>query len=165
MSHWSTLLEAQILGVDHIAIAVRDLAESVAMYTDSLGYRLVDRRVTRGERTGMISAVLRLGPVTTVLVQGTEPESQVSRFIERFGPGVQHLALAVRDLEAAIDLLRDHGVAFETPIIDSAATRQIFTVRDGRFGVRYELIERRGEGFADDSVERLFRIMEAKEAV
>jgi methylmalonyl-CoA/ethylmalonyl-CoA epimerase len=165
MLAWNQLLEAQLLGVDHFAIAVRDLGESVALYTDCLGYQLVDQRVTRGERTGMVSAVLRLGPVTTVLVQGTEPESQVSRFIERFGPGVQHLALGIRDLDVAIEILSEHGIVFDTSIIESPTTRQIFTRRDPRIGVRIELIERRGEGFASDSVERLFRTLEALEAV
>lgn len=164
MTPWKTIMQAHALRIDHMALAVPDLDASVAHYRDRLGFALVDRRETRGARTGMRSAVMRLGDVTFVLIEGTEPASQVSRFVAEHGPGVQHVAIEVRDLDQVAAALGDAGVEFEVPMIESPFTRQLFTTRDAASGVRLELIERRGDGFDDRSIEALFRAMEAREA-
>lgn len=164
MKAWREILKAHVAGIDHIAIAVPDLDASVGFYRDLLGCEVLARRDTRGEKTSMTSAVVRLGQTTVVLVQGNEPDSQVSRFVEACGAGVQHIALAVDDLKAVAAALSESGVRFETPLIEGPHTRQIFTVRDAAIGVRIELIERRGDGFDDRSVEQLFRFMEARGA-
>lgn len=153
------------LGLDHIALAVPDLDASVALYRDVLGFAVINELETRGEHTGMQSAVMRLGGVTIVLVQGTEPDSQVSRFVERFGPGVQHIAIEVSDLAAASELLRARGLCYETPVIESPHTLQRFTTRAPAMGVRIELIERRGAGFDERSVREIFVHMELNGAI
>jgi len=152
-----------IIRMDHVAIAVSDLTEAVRWYTQSLGFRLLEKRETRGEHTGMISAVMVAGSVVLVLVQGTEPESQVSRFIEKFGPGVQHIAFEVIDLGQAVARLVEAGGALDTGIIQDRGIRQAFLRRDAGSGVRVELIERKGGDFTDQSVHRLFRAFEAGE--
>jgi 4-hydroxyphenylpyruvate dioxygenase-like putative hemolysin len=154
-----------LVRVDHIALAVPDLEASVAVYRDVLGFEVCSELATRGLRSGMRSAVVTLGGVTFVLVQGTEPDSQVSRFVERFGPGVQHIALEVSSLADAASILTERGLRFATPLIDGPFTRQVFTVRDAALAVRIELIERRGEGFSDAPVQRLFLHMEANELI
>lgn len=153
------------LGLDHVALAVPDLDASVALYRDVLGFAVINELETRGEHTGMRSALMRLGGVTIVLVQGTEPDSQVSRFVERFGPGVQHLAIEVSDLAAASELLCARGLRYETPVIESPYTRQKFSTRDPAMGVRIELIERRSAGFDERSVRQLFLHMERNGAI
>lgn len=165
MAPWQEIVREHAIGVDHLAIAVAELEASVAVYTGLLGCELLTKRETRGEHTGMTSVVLRLGSLTIVLMQGLEPESQITRFIDEFGPGVQHVAIEVRELDVVVGVLRDRGMEFETPVIESPHTRQIFTKRDPRLGVRIELIERGGEDFADTAVEQLFRHMEANHAV
>ncbi len=152
-----------ITGVDHVAIAVSDLDSAIDWYTANFGFRVIERRLTRGERTAMISAVLQAGNATLVLIQGTTPESQVSRFVHHFGCGVQHLALQVNDLDAAIRRLSENGAIVDTPIISDEGIRQVFLRRDDDSGVRVELIERRGGNFTDQSVGRLFRAFEAKD--
>jgi len=164
MSDWRTTLGEQFGGLDHVAIAVVDLDASVALYRDVMGFAVLDQRETRGAHTGMRSAVVRLGETTLVLVQGTEPQSQVSRFVEACGPGVQHIAIRVHDLPLAAETLKAAGFRFEMPMIVGRSTRQIFSVRDDTLGVRIELIERTGDGFDDRSIETLFRAMEAHEA-
>ena len=149
-----------VLEIDHVAIAVADLETAINWYSRGLGLSVVERRTTRGEHTGMTSAVLKAGRTIVVLIQGTEPDSQVSRFIEHFGPGVQHLAFAVRDLDAALAALAAEGGGPETPIIEDVGIRQAFLRRDPGSGVRIELIERNGGTFTDKSVEALFRAFE-----
>ena len=156
-------LDGPILDLDHIAIAVTDLDATIRWYTAALGFRLVERRETRGERTAMNSAVLQAGAATVVLIQGTTPDSQVSKFIAKFGAGVQHVAFGVRDLKEAMRVALRIGAVADTEIIEGEGIRQIFLRRDAESGVRVELIERRGGNFSDDTVERLFRTFEAKD--
>lgn len=151
----------QILDLDHIAIAVTDLEQAVAWYSDVLGFSVLERRRTQGASTSMISAVVRAGSAIVVLVQGVEPDSQVTRFIDRFGPGVQHIAFAVKDLDAAMARVEAAGGRSDTGVLAEVGIRQAFLRRDPGSGVRVELIERRGGEFSDASVERLFRSMEA----
>ncbi len=151
------VLQDAIVSLDHIAIAVERLEEAVDLVHPGAGFRSCSRkRSTRGERTGMVSAVLACGGVVIVLVQGTEPESQVSRFISELGAGVQHVAFGVRDLDEAVTRLNEAGGAIDTPIIRDAGIRQAFVRRDPGSGVRVELIERKGGDFTDESVSGSF---------
>ena len=95
----SSILARYATGIDHVAIAVPDLETSIEFYSKVLGFELVERRRTEGTATAMVSAVMKAGPLTFVLIQGTSPQSQVSRFIEHYGPGVQHIAISVENIE------------------------------------------------------------------
>jgi methylmalonyl-CoA/ethylmalonyl-CoA epimerase len=149
--------------VDHIAIAVRDLEEGIKLYSEQFGFQLHERRRTEGRTSAMVSAVMKAGPITIVLLQGTTPESQVSRYVEHYGPGVQHIAIEVDDLQTLTEELKSAGVEFDTSIISSPGLRQIFTHRDENSGMMYELIQRLGGDFSDESVQNLFEQLEAKD--
>jgi len=150
--------------VDHVAIAVRDLEESIKLYTDVLGFELKERRRTEGKHTAMVSAVLKAGPVTIVLLQGTSTDSQVSRFVENFGPGVQHVAIGVQNLPEMAEELKAAGMEFDTTVIQSPGLRQIFSKRDPGSGMMFEFIERMGGDFSDQSVQQLFEQLEQKDS-
>ncbi len=150
--------------VDHVAIAVRDLEESIKLYTEVLGFELKERRRTEGKHTAMVSAVLQAGPVTVVLLQGTSTDSQVSRFVENFGPGVQHVALGVQNLPEMAEELKAAGMEFDTTVIQSPGLRQIFSKRDPGSGMMFEFIERMGGDFSDQSVQQLFEQLEQKDS-
>jgi methylmalonyl-CoA/ethylmalonyl-CoA epimerase len=148
------------LSIDHVSIAVTDLDESVNWYRENLGFEEVERRLTEGENTAMISAVMKSGSAVVVLVQGTSPQSQVSKFIAKFGPGVQHIAFSVTDLDGALGRLAQGSGAPETDVIEGAGIRQVFLRRDPGSGVRVELIERRGGDFNERSIAKLFQAFE-----
>lgn len=157
--------EATYRAIDHIAIAVRELEPAIAFYTEVLGFTLVRRLKIVGKRTGMISAEMEHHGLKFVLCQGTEPESQVSRLIENFGPGVAHIALAVDDIHSSTDRLKAQGMEFDTTIIDGAGLKQIFSKRDPNSGMSFEIIQRTGEvGFLDDNVQELFAQLERNES-
>jgi methylmalonyl-CoA epimerase len=158
------LLGEYASSIDHIAIAVSDLETSIAFYTNVLGFVLHERRKTEGKRTAMISAVLKAGPITVVLLEGTSEESQVSKFIEHYGPGVQHLAIGVQNLPEMAERLEQGGLEFDTKVINSSGLRQIFTKRDPGSGVMIEFIERMGGDFSDQSVQQLFEQLEQKDS-
>jgi len=158
------LLGKYAQSVDHIAIAVQDLEESIEFYRKSLGFQLHERRRTEGKVTAMVSAVMKAGPITIVLLQGASPESQVSKYVEHYGPGVQHIAVAVENLPAMAEELKAVGMEFDTNVISSPGLRQIFSKRDTGSGMMYEFIERMGGDFSDESVKSLFEQLEKKDA-
>lgn len=150
--------------IDHVAIAVHDLEASIEFYSKVMGFQLHERRKTEGKNTAMISAVLKAGPVTVVLLQGTSPDSQVSKFVDRFGAGVQHIALGVENLPEMAEELKAAGMEFDTTVISSPGLRQIFSRRDEGSGMMFEFIERMGGDFTDQSVQQLFEQLEKKDA-
>jgi methylmalonyl-CoA/ethylmalonyl-CoA epimerase len=164
MSESMAVLGKYAKSVDHIAIAVHDLEASIKFYSEVLGFQLRERRETKGQKTAMISAVMVAGPVTAVLLQGTSPESQVSRFVENYGAGVQHVAIGVENLPEMAEELKKAGVEFDTNVIEGGGLRQIFTHRDPGSGMMYEFIERLGGDFSDESVKNLFEQLEQKNA-
>lgn len=148
-------------GIDHIAIAVRDLESGVAFFSEVLGFTLCRRRAVHGRRTGMLSAEMEHRGIKFVLCQGTEPDSQVSRLIEHFGPGVAHVALAVDDAERAARELGERGLQFDTTVISGPGLKQVFSSRDDNTGLSFEFIERRGEDeFVADNIQQLFEQLE-----
>jgi methylmalonyl-CoA/ethylmalonyl-CoA epimerase len=157
------LLGKYARAIDHIAIAVNDLEEGIKYYSEQYGYQLFERRRTEGRTTAMVSAVMKAGPITIVLLQGASEESQVSRYVQHYGPGVQHIAIEVDDLPKMTEDLKAAGVKFDTSIINSPGLRQIFTHRDENSGMMYELIQRLGGDFSDESVKNLFEQLEAQD--
>lgn len=162
MDPWGVLLQ-KLTAVDHLAIAVEDLDAAVAFYRDQLGFVEKERRVTRGTTTGMESVVMSGAAFHVVLLKGASPESQVSRYVAAYGPGVQHVALHVTDIEAVVEDLKERGLTFDTGIIQGTGLKQAFTTRDPISGMMFELIERTGaEGFQEQSVQQLFESLEKK---
>src|SRR5215207_2146655 len=145
------------IAIDHVAIAVRDLDAALAHYRDVLGFELRERRQISGRVSGMDSAVMEAGGVKLVLVQGDSPESNVSRYIEAYGPGVQHIAIEVPDPQEAIDDLRARGCDLLTGIIHGPGLDQIFTKREPNSGIQLEIIARaENDGFDPANVQELF---------
>lgn len=159
----ATQLGELVIGIDHVAIAVEDIDAAIARYSSALGFSLLERSVVSGDHSGMVYAVMVSGGSTIVLVQGTSPESQVSKFIAAFGTGMHHIAFAVTDLDAAIKRATSAGSTCDTPVVSDEGIRQAFLHRDEKTGVRIELIERHGVSFSEKNVEDLFRALEEKE--
>jgi 4-hydroxyphenylpyruvate dioxygenase-like putative hemolysin len=151
--------------IDHIAIAVRELEPAIEFYTNVIGFTLVRRLETRGKRTGMISAEMEHNGIKFVLCQGTEPESQVSRLIEHFGPGVAHVAFEVDDVPAAVAKLKAEGLGFDTTVIRGPGLQQAFSSRCSNSGLVFEFIHREfEEGFLETNVADLFDQLESSGA-
>lgn len=138
----ASALHSQAIRIDHFAVAVVDIESSIRFYRDVLGFELMERRTTIGKKTGMLSAVMTIASFSIVLVQGTSIDSQVSRFIESYGPGVQHIAFEVADIQKVYEDLRKRGMEFSTTMISSPGLNQVFSKRDKGSGIMLEFIER-----------------------
>jgi methylmalonyl-CoA epimerase len=157
----TTALQRGAISLDHVAIAVRDLDEAIETYCRTFGFEHVESRTVEGSFSGMETAVLQAGNVKIVLVQGTSPESNVSQYIEHYGPGVQHIAIEVDDAERVFADLGERGCDLLTGVIKAPGLDQIFTRRDSNSGMQVEIIARaQNDGFAASNIQELFTAME-----
>ena len=93
--------------IEHIGIAVKDIEKSNALFASLFGkepYKL-EEVASEGVRTSFF----QVGPNKIELLEATHADSPISRFIEKRGEGIHHIAFAVDDLAAEIDRLKKEG--------------------------------------------------------
>jgi methylmalonyl-CoA/ethylmalonyl-CoA epimerase len=95
-------------GIDHIGVAVTSIAEQMAFYRDILGLEYEGEETVADQKLRV--AFFRCGAVRIELLEPTEPDSPVARFIAKRGQGLHHLALSVEDLPARIAELKREGI-------------------------------------------------------
>ena len=145
--------------IDHVAIAVRDMDEAVAMFAERYGFQVVERQKVEGEFSGMTMVTMQAGGVTFVLCEGDSPKSNVCQYIDQYGPGVQHVAIEVRDQPGVVEDLRERQADLLTGIISSPGLDQAFTRRNANTGMQLEFVTRTDNvGF--NNVKDLFTAME-----
>jgi predicted enzyme related to lactoylglutathione lyase len=76
---------------------------------------------------------------------------------------MHHIALAVSDMDLAIDRVVQAGGSTDTPVVSDDGIRQVFLQRDPATGIRIELIERHDVPFSKQNVEQLFKAFEEKD--
>lgn len=159
-----TVLSRTGIAIDHVAIAVPDLELAVETFCARFGFKVSERRSVEGGHSGMESAVLEAGDIKFVLVQGTSPASNVCKYIDEFGPGVQHIALRVEDARTVLRDLEQRDCDLLTGVIRGAGLDQIFTRRDSSSGMQIEIISRAAnDGFSASNVTELFEAMERED--
>jgi methylmalonyl-CoA epimerase len=101
--------------LDHIGIAVADAPAAVAWYRDVLGLAVAHSEEVASQQVR--AHFLPTGAALLELLESTAPSSPIARFLDRRGPGLHHVALAVDDIAAALAELRRAGVRLidETP--------------------------------------------------
>lgn len=151
--------------IDHMAIAVLNLDSATDYYVSKMGFKLDVIRETQGRFTGMRSAVLFSGDFSVVLLQSTTTGSQIEKYINRYGAGVQHVAFQVDNIQETYEFLTESGVDFSTGIIQAPGLRQVFTSRDPNTGMMHEIIERTQQtNFDENNINSLFEQLEASDA-
>jgi len=94
--------------LDHIGIAVQDLAQALAFYRDALGLEV---EATEDVASQHVRAhFIRVGEPSLELLEATGPESAIARFVDKRGPGIHHITLRVDDIHAALARLKAKGV-------------------------------------------------------
>lgn len=139
-----------ILGVDHLAIAVEDLDEATAIWRDRLGLREGAREVV--EDQGVEVQMMYAGETRIELVCPVRADSPMAGFLEKRGPGLHHLALAVEDCaESIAQVAAAEGRMIDRePRVGAHQTRIAFVHPRSTGGVLAELVEG-GEGPWQDS--------------
>ncbi len=94
--------------IDHIAIAVENLDEALALYESALGLRAARREQIPA--FGVETATIPVGDTAIELLEGTSDESAIRKFVRARGPGIHHIAFAVDDISSSIAALKERGV-------------------------------------------------------
>ena len=135
----------KVLGVDHIGIAVSDLKETGSFWSDMLGLpangeeTVAEQKVTTGFFPTPNGSEIEL-------LAATDETSPIAKFIEKNGGrgGIQHIALRVDNLEAALADLKEKGVRLihEKPRIGAGGAKIAFVHPKASQGVLLELCQR-----------------------
>ena len=127
--------------LDHLGIAVPSLAEAVKFYEQTLGIQVAGYETIAPEKTRV--ALLPVGETRIELLEPTEPDSPIGRFLSKRGSGLHHICLRVPDLAAAIARLRQQGVKLisQEPGIGASGHRYVFVHPSSTGGVLLELVE------------------------
>jgi methylmalonyl-CoA/ethylmalonyl-CoA epimerase len=94
--------------IEHIGIAVKNLEESIKYYEDILGLKCYAVEEVKDQKVK--TAFFMLGQTKIELLESTDPEGPIGKYIEKKGEGIHHLAFAVEGIESALDELKVKGV-------------------------------------------------------
>jgi methylmalonyl-CoA/ethylmalonyl-CoA epimerase len=131
-----------VLGrIDHIGVAVEDLDEAVALYSERLRMPVEHRETV--EEQGVEAVLLGVGEGHVELLRPLAPDTAVGRFLERNGPGLHHVAYGTDDIDAALETLRSAGLRLidERPRTGIRNSRVAFVHPRSTGGVLTELVE------------------------
>lgn len=128
--------------VDHIGIAVKDLDETLKFYEDVLGIKAQGNEVIEEQKVRV--AFLPIGDTEIELLESTEENGPISKFIEKKGEGIQHIAYKVDDIDKAIEEMKSKGIRMidEKPRYGAGGAKIAFLHPKSTFGVLIELCER-----------------------
>ncbi len=93
--------------IEHLGIAVKNIEEANKVYTRLLGYEHYKTEAVESE--GVITSFFRCGESKIELLEATNPDSAIAKFIEKRGEGIHHVAYAVEDIKAELKRLADSG--------------------------------------------------------
>jgi methylmalonyl-CoA epimerase len=126
--------------IDHLGIAVRSVDEALRFYRDQLGLAVTLRTVVEQEKVAV--AMLGAGESRIELLEATEPDSTIAKFIDKRGEGLHHVCLRVPDLTAAVERLKAGGSrVLNEPQIGAGGHKYVFIHPSSTGGVLLELVE------------------------
>jgi methylmalonyl-CoA/ethylmalonyl-CoA epimerase len=99
-----------MLKVEHIGIAVKDLAASNKLFAKLLGVAHYKEEIVESEKVN--TSFFKAGQTKIELIAGLDEENPISKFITKNGEGIHHIAYAVDDIRAEIKRLKAEGFIF-----------------------------------------------------
>ena len=126
--------------INHIGIAVRSIEEAAKLYTEVLGLKVHDIETVAAYKVKI--AMIPVGGSKIELLEPTDCEGKIAKYIAKNGEGLHHLALEVDDIEAALSSLKASGI----PLIDE-------TPRAGAGGTRVAFLDPKGAKMSLELVE------------
>jgi len=90
----------ELTHIEHIGIAVKNLNESIKFYETVLGLKCYSIEEVKDQKVR--TAFFKIGDTKIELLESTEPDGPIAKFIEKKGEGIHHIAYAVNNLKEAI---------------------------------------------------------------
>lgn len=129
-----------IKGIDHIGIAVKSIENALKLYIDAFGLELKDVEIVEEQRVK--TAIIPVGDAKIELLESIDPQGVITRYIEKNGEGLHHLAFKVGNIDQTIDELMQK----EIPMIDKRPRKgvegsKIAFLHPKTSGVLIEIVE------------------------
>ncbi len=128
--------------LDHVGIAVGDLAAAISFYRDALGLEIDAPEEIASQRVR--AHFIPVGESALELLEGTSEDSPITKYVAKRGPGIHHLTLRVPDIRAALARLKEKGVRLidESPREGAHGSLVAFVHPSSAHGVLVELKQR-----------------------
>lgn len=133
--------QKQMNKIEHIGIAVKDLAISNQLFEKLLGTAAYKTEEVASE--GVMTSFFQNGPNKIELLVATNPESPIAKFIEKKGEGIHHIAFEVDDILSEMERLKNEGFVLINEIPKKGADNKLvaFLHPKGTNGVLIELCQ------------------------
>jgi methylmalonyl-CoA/ethylmalonyl-CoA epimerase len=127
--------------IDHVGVAVDDLDQAVALYSQRFGMAVEHRETL--EDQGVEAVLLEVGESHVELLRPLAADTAVGRFIDRNGPGLHHVAYGTDDIQSALEAAPPAGLRLidEGPRTGMRNSRVAFLHPKSTGGVLTELVE------------------------
>jgi len=127
--------------IEHIGIAVKSLETAIPLYEQKLGLKCYSVEEVTDQKVK--TAFFKVGQTKIELLESTDPEGPIGKFIEKKGEGVHHIAFAAEGLQANLDELTEKGVRLidKTPRKGAEGLNIAFIHPKSTMGVLTELCE------------------------
>jgi methylmalonyl-CoA/ethylmalonyl-CoA epimerase len=131
--------------IEHIGIAVKNLEESITYWESTFGLKCYAVEEVKDQRVR--TAFFMVGQTKIELLESTDPEGPIGKFIEKKGEGVHHLAFAVKGIEEALADVESCGIQLidKTPRRGAEGLEIAFLHPKSTYGVLTELCENKSK--------------------
>ena len=135
-------MSARYRGIDHVGIAVPDLEAARRVFEGLLGMRVVSEEAVPEQLVRVLK--LDVGGGDLELLQSTDPEGPIGKFVAKRGAGIHHVTVRVADLSATLAALAAAGVELidRTPRTGAGGVKIAFLHPRSTAGILIELCER-----------------------
>ena len=127
--------------IDHLGIATKGIDEALKFWADALGLENVHTEIVEEQKVRV--AMLPLGESRIELLEPTSDDSPISKFLEKRGGGIHHIAIQVDDIEASLKHLKGTGARLidESPRVGAEGCLVAFIHPSATGGVLLELVQ------------------------
>ncbi len=127
--------------INHLGIATKDIEKALKFWGDALGLENVHTEVVEDQKVRV--AMLPIGESRIELLEPTSDDSPISKFLEKRGGGIHHIAVEVENIEAALAKLKQQGMRLidEEPRIGAEGCLVAFIHPSSANGVLLELVQ------------------------
>lgn len=127
--------------IEHIGIATNGLDEALKFWRDALGLELKEIETVEDQKVRV--AMLQVGEPRIELLEATDEDSPIAKFLQKRGPGIHHIAVRVDDIRATLTRLKAEGARLidESPRTGAGGCLVAFVHPASTNGVLLELVE------------------------
>ncbi len=131
--------------INHLGIATKGIEEALKFWKDTLGLENVHTEVVEEQKVRV--AILPIGGTRIELLESVAEDSPISKFLEKRGGGIHHVAIEVDDIHQTLEKMRANGIRLidETPKVGAEGCLIAFVHPSSTGGVLLELVQREKE--------------------